>query len=1160
MKKIYNLLALLLFFAIGLSGNAEKRYTAIGFQSGSELTPAEIVPGTPYALNNANSTSGDFFHGISAKTASISDANLITFEVAGTDLDGTTPTYRMKLVTTGEYLLDPSTQSDYNMHFEASQAKAFVFTIKAGDLYAADAIETEATDWTCATTCEGLGALVFTKAGVANPSVRTGIVQLVTNAEGKAPAFGNGYGQNAWAIYQVDQMEPLDYLSALLTELFPDGDGELYNPGSEPGQISQELYNELMDSYAAAQALLNNDDLTQEQAEAAVARCEAAIAAAKAGAVPIQEGWYYFRSMRSESNAVYDDGVKAHWTYGQSWEMPESPTAKDAKYIWKLIAKEDGSGYYVQNLDTKRYLGVVHERGTHVPTTEKAEETYLVYPQNKDAFIIESTSLIENPVIGYPADGSPECTALHCPGDHDALVVWDTKSPYSGWRFFNVSQEEVDAILGTIDQFKRNEDLASLVSDVKAAYKKGFTYESDATADGDFSNHGLLTDVTQLWTNGAEPSEGPIENLLDGNIGDGNFFHTAWSADGKAAAPADTYYYLAADLGEAVQDLQIKIASRINKNSVNTNDRPTLVEVYASNNDAVKPADGAATGNDEAWTYIDQAAITYDIDYVVDAATTYSNDIAIANLNLGEAYRYIRLDVVRRGTVNLPSGENYWWNCSEVGLYKASYNAEKSLITAVPEEIVTRLTELLATANDELIDEAATQETIDALKAAYEEFLAHYPDPQIVLNLLEEAQAQLDAADDSQDALGYFKPGSKQELANTIAALQGQVKDVMTIDEINTIKDALNAALAKFNAALIQPEDGVYLWIKSATTSDINEETGEEKTAIDSYLYAQGNGSRQVKWLIPEDMGNRLNYVWKAIKTDEGYKFLNVGTGEYLNRVLGNGQAVTTSAEGDTCVVTLRSAKIAGAFNVVMNEGVFMNAEPQSHNVVTWGVANGADNSAFVFEEAEWLDGVYAYNVSATAGFMTLPFEIESATNGKLYKALGVKDHALQLQEATSVPAGEPFYYVPALDDENQPVTSEEFTLPASDYSEVVTTLEAKTVNGLVGVFEATKVAKDCGYIFNGTIVTTNAGQVIAANSAYLATEVATEETGTINLPIDGTINSINSISLDSTMPTQVDVYTLTGVKVRSNVNAGGATRGLNKGLYIIGGKKIFVK
>ena len=228
--------------------------------------------------------------------------------------------------------------------------------------------------------------------------------------------------------------------------------------------------------------------------------------------------------------------------------------------------------------------------------------------------------------------------------------------------------------------------------------------------------------------------------------------------------------------------------------------------------------------------------------------------------------------------------------------------------------------------------------------------------------------------------------------------------------------------------------------------------------------------------------------------------------------------------------------------------------------MVTWGVANGADNSAFVFEEAEWLDGTYTYNVSATPGFMTLPFEIQGTTNGTLYKALGVKDHALQLQEATNIPAGEPFYYVPGVSAESQAITTEYFTLPTDDYSEVVTTLEAKTVNGLVGVFEATKVVKDCGYIFNGTIVTTNAGQVIAANSAYLATEVATEETGNINLPIDGTINSINSISLDSTMPTQVDVYTLTGVKVRSNVNAGGATRGLNKGLYIIGGKKIFVK
>ena len=56
------------------------------------------------------------------------------------------------------------------------------------------------------------------------------------------------------------------------------------------------------------------------------------------------------------------------------------------------------------------------DENRYYENTENSEpaENFASDPQNKDAFIIESTSLIENPVIGYPADGSPECTALHC--------------------------------------------------------------------------------------------------------------------------------------------------------------------------------------------------------------------------------------------------------------------------------------------------------------------------------------------------------------------------------------------------------------------------------------------------------------------------------------------------------------------------------------------------------------------------------------------------------------------------------------------------------------------------------------------------------------------------------------------------------------------------
>ncbi|MBR4551022.1 MAG: hypothetical protein IKO13_01890, partial [Oscillospiraceae bacterium] len=53
--------------------------------------------------------------------------------------------------------------------------------------------------------------------------------------------------------------------------------------------------------------------------------------------------------------------------------------------------------------------------------------------------------------------------------------------------------------------------------------------------------------------------------------------------------------------------------------------------------------------------------------------------------------------------------------------------------------------------------------TIDDMQAAYDQFLANYPDPQRVKDLLAEARAQAAAAEEG-NAMGYFKTGAKQEL------------------------------------------------------------------------------------------------------------------------------------------------------------------------------------------------------------------------------------------------------------------------------------------------------------------------------------------------------------------------------------------------------------
>jgi hypothetical protein len=50
-------------------------------------------------------------------------------------------------------------------------------------------------------------------------------------------------------------------------------------------------------------------------------------------------------------------------------------------------------------------------------------------------------------------------------------------------------------------------------------------------------------------------------------------------------------------------------------------------------------------------------------------------------------------------------------------------------------------------------------------------------------------------------------------------------------------------------------------------------------------------------------------------------------------------------------------------------------------------------------------------------------------------------------------------------------------------------------------------------------------------------------------------------INRNSVIPVQktTDVYTIEGVKIRSNVSPDKATEGLQKGIYIIGGKKIAI-
>ena len=66
-------------------------------------------------------------------------------------------------------------------------------------------------------------------------------------------------------------------------------------------------------------------------------------------------------------------------------------------------------------------------------------------------------------------------------------------------------------------------------------------------------------------------------------------------------------------------------------------------------------------------------------------------------------------------------------------------------------------------------------------------------------------------------------------------------------------------------------------------------------------------------------------------------------------------------------------------------------------------------------------------------------------------------------------------------------------------------------------------------------------------------------EKGAVQIMIDGKIDAIQN-AVVNTEAAVVNVYTLTGVKVRANVKAENAAKNLPAGLYIIGSKKVLVK
>ncbi|MEG0992920.1 MAG: discoidin domain-containing protein [Bacteroidales bacterium] len=108
----------------------------------------------------------------------------------------------------------------------------------------------------------------------------------------------------------------------------------------------------------------------------------------------------------------------------------------------------------------------------------------------------------------------------------------------------------------------------------------------------------------QLGTNAQEPSEGPISNLIDGNLD--TFFQSFWDEWTYPSLKPSGYHYITFDLKKDINAFKFKYWNRKNNGS-----RPKTVNLYGSQ-------DGAS------WTRIEQLD-----NLPTEGGSTYSSDLFV---------------------------------------------------------------------------------------------------------------------------------------------------------------------------------------------------------------------------------------------------------------------------------------------------------------------------------------------------------------------------------------------------------------------------------------------------------------------------------------------------------------------------------------------------
>lgn len=320
----------------------------------------------------------------------------------------------------------------------------------------------------------------------------------------------------------------------------------------------------------------------------------------------------------------------------------------------------------------------------------------------------------------------------------------------------------------------------------------------------------------------------------------------------------------------------------------------------------------------------------------------------------------------------------------------------------------------------------------------------------------------------------------------------------------------------------------------------------------------------------------------KATLSAGNYKMSVAAFASPVNNIAGTGNAVAALYAGEQRGDKVNSTTLAyGSVYFTLAEGseVNLGMKFEDGNLANWAGLNDmhlykigsavdmtlSETGTYAVTENTYANVTLNRTLKADDKWNTfcVPFDmpIDEFSAVKKLTAASTEGEttSLTFEEATSIEAGVP-YIVKVAEAKTSLTVDGVVVKAAAPEALTITDAQGNTIS-MIGNYETQAINGNEFFISNNAFYIADRDVRVKGFRAYIKMEAAAQasEVNRMLINIDGETTAIEDVlNEEETLPEKaVDVYTISGIKVKANTRKADALNGLPKGIYIVDGKKI---